>query len=96
MKIELMQKSKLRWRGEVEMISGMVLNLSYEPGSDVVVLEFIPPPDMPEKDQWSGPRRFTATRKAPATEAKEEQKPKEEAAPELTPRGSCCGASGTP
>ena len=85
MKIELMQKSKLRWRGEVEMISGMVLNLSYEPGSDVVVLEFIPPPDMPEKDQWSGPRRFTATRKAPATEAKEEQKPKEEAAPELTP-----------
>ncbi|CAJ1427211.1 unnamed protein product [Effrenium voratum] len=61
-KIELMQKSKLRWRGEVELISGMVLNLSFEPGSDVLILEFIPPPDMPESDQWSGPKRFTATR----------------------------------
>ena len=44
-KIELMKKGKLRWRGEVELISGMVLNLSFEPGSDVLVLEFIPPSD---------------------------------------------------
>lgn len=64
LKIELMKKSKLRWRGEVELISGMVLNLSFEPGSDVLLLEFIPPPDLPEKDQWSGPRRFTAQRRA--------------------------------
>ena len=63
LKIELMKKSKLRWRGEVELISGMVLNLSFEPGSDVLLLEFIPPPELPEKDQWSGPRRFTAHRR---------------------------------
>ena len=42
-KIELMKKGKLRWRGEVELISGMILNLSFEPGSDVLILEFIPP-----------------------------------------------------
>lgn len=61
-KVDLMKKGKLRWRGEIELISGMILNLSFEPGSDVLVLEFIPPPDMPEQDQWSGPRRFTANR----------------------------------
>mmetsp|Transcript_45942 Transcript_45942/g.103102 ORF Transcript_45942/g.103102 Transcript_45942/m.103102 type:complete len:741 (-) Transcript_45942:201-2423(-) len=83
LKIELMQKSKLRWRGEVEMISGMILNLSYEPGSDVLVLEFVPPPDMPEKDQWNGPRRFTASRKEAPEDAKEPAV--EEVAPEVTP-----------
>lgn len=62
-KIELMKKGKLRWRGEVELISGMVLNLSFEPGSDVLVLEFIPPSELPAEDQWSGPKRFTAKRR---------------------------------
>ncbi|CAK9073204.1 Uncharacterized protein SCF082_LOCUS35885 [Durusdinium trenchii] len=87
-KIELMKKGKLRWRGEVELISGMVLNLSFEPGSDVLVLEFIPPPEMPEKDQWSGPKRFTAKRKAVSKQEaadQQEQLPTPELAPEPAP-----------
>mmetsp|Transcript_81854 Transcript_81854/g.162536 ORF Transcript_81854/g.162536 Transcript_81854/m.162536 type:complete len:949 (+) Transcript_81854:65-2911(+) len=61
-KIDLMRKSKLRWRGELELISGMILHLSYEPGSDVLVTEFIPPDDVPVEQQWKGPRTFTAHR----------------------------------
>ncbi|CAK0839089.1 unnamed protein product, partial [Prorocentrum cordatum] len=65
-KIDLMRKGLLRWRGELELVSGMVLNLSYEPGSDVMTTEFIPPPDVPEEQRWKGPSRFTATRSASA------------------------------
>lgn len=92
-KIELMKKGKLRWRGEVELISGMVLNLSFEPGSDVLVLEFIPPSELPAEDQWSGPKRFTAKRKegmkqAPIPEVQELPEPilqPTEPAPEPAP-----------
>lgn len=61
-KIDLMRKSKLRWRGELELISGMVLNVSYEPGADMLITEFIPPPDVPVEQQWKGPRKFTSRR----------------------------------
>eukprot|EP00440_Ansanella_granifera_P017790 gb/GFBE01019321.1/.p1 GENE.gb/GFBE01019321.1/~~gb/GFBE01019321.1/.p1 ORF type:complete len:925 (+),score=196.95 gb/GFBE01019321.1/:1-2775(+) len=85
-KIELMRKSKLRWRGEVELISGMVVNVSYEPGSDVLMLEFVPPPDLPEKDHWSGPKKFTATRKVmPAKEKDEKQEQQEQQTPAAAP-----------
>ena len=30
----------------------MVLNISYEPGSDVIITEFVPPPDTPMEDQY--------------------------------------------
>jgi len=48
--------------GELEMISGMILNVSYEPGSDVLITEFIPPDDVPVEQQWKGPRTFTSHR----------------------------------
>lgn len=62
MKIDLFRKSSLRWRGEYEMISGMVVHVSYEPGSDVLITEFTPPPDVPEEQRYKGPCRFTARR----------------------------------
>lgn len=62
LKIDLMRKSKLRWRGELELISGMILHLNYEPGSDVITSEFIPPAHIPEEQKWKGPSRFDATR----------------------------------
>lgn len=72
MKIDLMRKSKLRWRGELELISGMILNLNYEPGSDVITSEFIPPAHIPEEQRWKGPSKFDSTRivttKAPESE----------------------------
>jgi len=68
--IDLMRKSKLRWQGELELISGMILKVAYEPGSDVLITEFIPPPDMPEEHRWKGPQKFTATR---VVEAKPEE-----------------------
>eukprot|EP00933_Yihiella_yeosuensis_P026512 TRINITY_DN20591_c1_g1_i2.p1 TRINITY_DN20591_c1_g1~~TRINITY_DN20591_c1_g1_i2.p1 ORF type:complete len:964 (+),score=232.40 TRINITY_DN20591_c1_g1_i2:96-2894(+) len=77
-KVDLMRKSKLRWRGEVEMISGMVLNISYEPGSDVVITEFVPPPDIPAQDQWQGPKTFTAHRaKQPEKRVQKEEETSE-------------------
>jgi len=71
MRIDLLRKGKLRWRGEYEMVSGMVLLLSYEPGADIVVTEFIPPPDVPEEQKWTGPTKFTAKRLAEPEKAPE-------------------------
>lgn len=81
MRIDLLRKSKLRWRGEYEMVSGMVLEIAYEPGSDVLVTDFTPPTDIPEEQQWKGPTKFTARRVAgPPADA-----PEPEAAPEPMP-----------
>lgn len=86
-KIDLMRKGKLRWRGEFEMVSGMALNLSYEPGADVLMTEFIPPPDMPEENKWKGPTSFTAQRVAapPAAKAASTEASEEPAAPPPAP-----------
>mmetsp|Transcript_115226 Transcript_115226/g.366263 ORF Transcript_115226/g.366263 Transcript_115226/m.366263 type:complete len:948 (+) Transcript_115226:102-2945(+) len=64
MRIDLLRKGKLRWHGEYEMISGMVLNLSYEPGADMLITEFTAPDDIPEEQRWKGPSKFTARRRA--------------------------------
>lgn len=61
-KIDLMRKSKLRWRGEYEMLSGMVVTAAYEPGSDVLIIEFTPPDDIPEDQKAKGHTKFTARR----------------------------------
>eukprot|EP00927_Polykrikos_kofoidii_P030791 TRINITY_DN26504_c0_g1_i1.p1 TRINITY_DN26504_c0_g1~~TRINITY_DN26504_c0_g1_i1.p1 ORF type:complete len:1037 (-),score=176.99 TRINITY_DN26504_c0_g1_i1:184-3294(-) len=103
MRIDLMRKGKLRWRGELEMISGMILNLSFEPGSDVLVSTFDIPADIPEEQRWKGPTRFTATRvpvpaKPPgAADGAEKTEIQEHGAAALTgtmaePRASSAGA----
>lgn len=61
-KIELMRKSKLRWRGEYEMNSGIVVLVAYEPGSDVLVVEFNHSEDAPAEVKAKGVTRFTAQR----------------------------------
>jgi hypothetical protein len=85
-KVDLMRKSKLSWRGEFEMIAGMALVLSYEPGCDVITTEFIPPEDCPEEQKYKGPTRFTAKRAALPPPPKEEPPAEEELpAPAPTP-----------
>jgi hypothetical protein len=61
-KIPLLRTGLLRWQGEFEMVSGMILRISYEPGSDVIVTNWDVPDDMPEEQRWKGPTRFTAKR----------------------------------
>mmetsp|Transcript_23292 Transcript_23292/g.40967 ORF Transcript_23292/g.40967 Transcript_23292/m.40967 type:complete len:927 (+) Transcript_23292:60-2840(+) len=83
-KIDLMRKGKLRWAGEFEMISGMEIKISYEPGADVLMTDFTPPPDIPEEQKYKGPMSFTATRvPAPPREEPEaaQEPPQEEPAP---------------
>lgn len=68
-KIDLMRKSKLTWRGEWEEVPGMAIVLTYEPGCDIVVTQFIPPEEgLSEEQQWKGETRFTASRAAVAPE----------------------------
>jgi hypothetical protein len=85
LKIDLLRKSKLRWRGEYEMISGMVLHISYEPGADVVITEFEVPQDIPEEQRWQGPTRFTGHRV--------QQNPGKAAEPEEPPAGAASNTS---
>jgi len=61
-RVDLMRKSKLTWRGEFEMIAGMALILTYEPGADIMTTQFIPPEDCPDEQKWKGPTTFTAKR----------------------------------
>jgi len=75
-KIDLMKKSKLTWRGDFEMVPGMVLVVSYEPGCDMVKTEFIPPEDCPADQKWKGPTKFTAKRcAAPPKEPEPAEEP---------------------
>ena len=43
LKVSLTRVSMLRWRGDVGMVEGMYLVLEYEPASDTIETEFIPP-----------------------------------------------------
>jgi len=81
-KIDLMRKSKLSWRGEFEQIEGMALVLTYEPGCDMLTTNFIAPPGeemQPEEKKWKGPTTFTSKRIAapapPPSEDVAEDKP---------------------
>ena len=50
-KVEFMQQSLLRWRGEWSMVPGMMVSAVYEPGADRLTVTFIPPPEdqLPEE-----------------------------------------------
>jgi hypothetical protein len=86
-KIDMMRKSKLSWRGEWEQIPGMYLKMSYDPGCDMVRTEFVPPDDMPEEQKWQGPTVFNAKRMAAPPKGPEpaEEEPPTPAAQEPSP-----------
>merc|ERR1719265_1413153 len=73
------------WSGEFELISGMKINLAYDPGADQIETEMIPPEEltMDEKQnpmgQYQGPMKFWATRVGPAPGTQLEDDDKENA-----------------
>lgn len=84
-KVDLMQKSMLTWSGEFELISGMKINLKYEPGADQIETEMIPPEEelqLDEKDkspdEYKGPMKFWATRIGPAPSTQKEDTEKDD------------------
>lgn len=89
-KVDMIQKSMLSWSGEFELISGMKINLKYEPGADQIETEMIPPEELAESEkngpmgQYQGPMKFWATR-VEGTEL-EDAKKEEEQVPEETPK----------
>lgn len=83
-RVDLMRKSKLSWRGDFEQIEGMAIVLSYEPGADMITTQFIAPPDCPEEQKYKGPTHFTSKRVyAPPTMS--EPEPVEEETPTPAP-----------
>jgi tetratricopeptide (TPR) repeat protein len=84
-KVDLIQQSMLAWSGEFELISGMKINLRYEPGADQIETQMIPPEEelaldenQKSPDQYKGPMKFWASRVGPMpTEQKKEEEEKE-------------------
>eukprot|EP00746_Dinoflagellata_sp_MGD_P125081 gnl/MRDRNA2_/MRDRNA2_59777_c0_seq1.p1 gnl/MRDRNA2_/MRDRNA2_59777_c0~~gnl/MRDRNA2_/MRDRNA2_59777_c0_seq1.p1 ORF type:complete len:944 (+),score=223.54 gnl/MRDRNA2_/MRDRNA2_59777_c0_seq1:102-2933(+) len=80
-KVDLIQKSMLAWSGEFELISGMKINLKYEPGADQIETEMIPPDDDDldeEKKKYKGPMKFWATRVGPMPTPQKEETEKDD------------------
>merc|ERR1719281_2315433 len=71
LKVSLTRVSMLRWRGDVGMVEGMYLVLEYEPASDTIETEFIPPEHLeePEPKKVEEPAPAPKPKAAPAKAA---------------------------
>ena len=65
--VVLVQDSLLRWHGDFSLIPGMVLDLTFDPGMDILQLCFTPPDECDVEEEMrdkipKGPQRYSAER----------------------------------